>query len=174
MYRGIQRAQGKRVVDHGREFTLLVEVSSAAEIDGFADHSDVGAEQRRYRLNIWVDPASRFSTSTVWTWTGPTWKQSCKIPVEIGSSDYDGTLSVEVERVGRPDCGSGRPDPGTSHGRAVVGRAKVGLPKLGEEKGGRFGLVRACGGECKAEGFVFLNMKLVKRQKRGFDDGLIN
>ncbi|CAL1414995.1 unnamed protein product [Linum trigynum] len=105
MYRGIQRAQGKRVVDHGREFTLLVEVSSAAEIDGFADHSDVGAEQRWYRLNIWVDPASRFSTSTVWTWTGPTWKQSCKIPVEIGSSYYDGTLSVEVERVGRPDCG---------------------------------------------------------------------
>ncbi|CAL1358662.1 unnamed protein product [Linum trigynum] len=161
MSRRYQRALGKRVIDHGREFTLLVDVSSAAEIDSFADHGDVGPDDRWYRLNLWVDPADQVSTNTVRTWTSPVWRQRLEIPVVVGSLNYDGTLSVEVERDGRPES---VPDPGTSRGNAVVGRAKVRVPKLGEEKGGRFGLVRAERGECSAEGFVFLNMKLVKRE----------
>ncbi|CAI0454255.1 unnamed protein product [Linum tenue] len=116
---GYQRDIGnERVVNHWREFTLIVDVSLVVEIDTFADHSD---DERLYRLYLWVDPACPYSTRMVCTWTGPTWKQGCKVPVELGWLDYDGMLSVEVERVGRRPGGD---RPGTLHGDAIIGRAK--------------------------------------------------
>ncbi|CAN1811828.1 hypothetical protein LINPERHAP1_LOCUS26346, partial [Linum perenne] len=140
------------------QYILVVQINVAQGIDEYSSHPELGITDRSYRVGFWVDPEDVFSTSFVRSWTNPEWKEVFRVPVDRNSGGYTGYLSLEVERDGEPIVDV----PSTSGSRAVVGRAKVMLPELGQKKGGKIGLVRLQDGECKAEGCLFIGMELKK------------
>ncbi|CAN1811826.1 hypothetical protein LINPERHAP1_LOCUS26344 [Linum perenne] len=143
--------------DDGK-YILVVQINAAQGIDEYSSHPELGITDRLYRVVFWVDPKDEFSTSFVRSWTNPEWKQVFHVLVNRNSGGYTGYLNLEVERVGEPIVDV----PSTSRSSAVVGRAKVLLPELGQKKGGKIGLVRLQDGECKAEGCLFIGMELKK------------
>ncbi|XP_019438845.1 PREDICTED: uncharacterized protein LOC109344536 [Lupinus angustifolius] len=143
----------KKVITDKTQYGLRVMVMKANGIDNTLLHPFV--QNRLYRVLCWVEPGEEvFCTSLTQGLIFIEWMDEGIIPLE---NPYDHVfLYVEVIRL------MSKVDPGTSHGRVVVGRAKIPIPRVpGIEKKGVFNLVRNSEREePKPEGCIMISMTL--------------
>lgn len=148
----------KRVAkDYDYEINLALTIYHAEGIDNPSDYPSLN--ERVYGVAFWVHPEDQYRTSMVYGQPDPTWNLTYQMGLDE-SSDCR-FLYVEVVRFGSRS----ESNPGTSNGIALVGRAKIPLPKLLNKKDGRFGLVRLDGAGHKANGHIILSMELLKRYR---------
>lgn len=120
---------------------------------------------RRYKVVTWVIPGQEFVTQLVEArLQNPAW--NCHFDIFIAPEfDYPSLLSthfLNVEVI-REEWGGGD-DPRTSKHSAVVGRARIPLPRMSQFEAAapykRHGLAAADGGEVRAGGHIYIRMEI--------------
>ncbi|KAK4351333.1 hypothetical protein RND71_030646 [Anisodus tanguticus] len=146
----------KRVmVEQEYEYFLNISVHEGEDIDCVTRHWN--GETRIYRVFGWVNPGEEFVTPAAQGLPDPAWNIKYQVP--LGRYDPYNYLKLEVVRV------TSKSNPGTSSGCILVGKAQIPLPKLGQRKGGRHGLVaprRTMDSGIVADGHITLAMEEVK------------
>ncbi|KAE9598749.1 putative glutamate decarboxylase, Glutamine synthetase [Lupinus albus] len=142
----------KIITTDKKKYGLRVMVMKVDGVDHPSLHPLV--VNRLYNVVCWVEPGEElFCTTLKQSLIFIQWMDEAIIPLE-NPNDH-GFLYVEVIRY------MSEVDPGTSHGRVVVGRAKIPIPREpGHQKKGVFDLVRTCEGELKLEGCIMISMTL--------------
>ncbi|OAY31455.1 hypothetical protein MANES_14G113400v8 [Manihot esculenta] len=158
----LQRTIKKKRISKDKDYDidLLVSIHDADGLDNPTRYPSIKA--RIYRVVFWVHPNDAYATDVVAGLPNPAWNIMKHI-IKLDQSKNFRFLFVEVLRAGPPGFA---PDPGTSTGMTLVGRVRIPLPKVSEQKGGRYGLVRLEGDGYRAEGHISVTLEMIKKEKK--------
>jgi hypothetical protein len=151
--RTIFQNKNKNGITQKFKFGLHVTIHRAEGLDRFANNSYI--KNRDYNVVYWIKPGEEIHTKVVKGFATPEWNHDNVLVLE----NLDGKvfLNVEVQRF------NSLVDPGTSSGKVVVGRVKIPIPKVFDQrKVGSFHLIRSDEKGLRLEGNILLSMTLQK------------
>ncbi|KAM1406740.1 hypothetical protein ACFXTH_001379 [Malus domestica] len=135
-----------------QKVVLSVDIYHAEGLDS-PNYSTICCTNRVYQLILWVEPGKEYESKFVYGSPNPKWNQQVNFQLSASLLEW-GSLHVEILK--KDDS-----EPGTSNGISGVSRTRIPLPKINQKKEGKFGLTKSEGHVLKAEGHIFLSMKLV-------------